>query len=537
MTQKIIVILLAIACSFQITAQNVGINGTGATANASAGLDVNFSDKGVLVPRVNLVARNSNAPIGATIAASLLVYNLVTASAGVNLVVPGYYYWDGLLWQRVANGSPWDLFGNSGTVAATNFLGTTDNIALTFRTNNIEKMRLSTKGQVELLNVGNSVMVGENAGANDDLTDNRNTFIGTGSNSNATSERNVAIGYNAFATLNFSTAIGYTAIAGNNLANAIGHAAVANGISSIVIGNSAFSDKIAAISIGRLCNSQGDNAIAIGDGAFTNSLRGIALGVAANPQGQDGICIGNQSFTNALHTVAIGTLSNSQSERGIAIGYGAYTANQFTTAIGNGAQAQGNNSLAIGNGATVFVTLSTAIGNGTLANGSNSSAFGNGASATANQIRIGNNAVTSIGGFVNWTNVSDRRIKNNIVENVPGLNFIMKLRPVTYNLNLNASYKIQNRSIPTFTAADSIKMLETQTGFIAQEVESAAKSCNYNFSGVDAPDNENDIYGLRYSEFVVPLVKAVQEQQQLIISMNKEMQALKLEIEQLKKTR
>jgi len=49
------------------------------------------------------------------------------------------------------------------------------------------------------------------------------------------------------------------------------------------------------------------------------------------------------------------------------------------------------------------------------------------------------------------------------------------------------------------------------TGFIAQEVEQAARSVGYDFSGVDTPDNENDYYGLRYAEFVVPLVKAVQE--------------------------
>jgi hypothetical protein len=48
-----------------------------------------------------------------------------------------------------------------------------------------------------------------------------------------------------------------------------------------------------------------------------------------------------------------------------------------------------------------------------------------------------------------------------------------------------------------------------QTGFIAQDVEEAAKSANYDFSGVDV--DELGIYGLRYAEFVVPLVKAVQE--------------------------
>src|SRR5262249_40206642 len=31
------------------------------------------------------------------------------------------------------------------------------------------------------------------------------------------------------------------------------------------------------------------------------------------------------------------------------------------------------------------------------------------------------------------------------------------------------------------------------------------------FSGVDKPKNDKDLYGLRYSDFVMPLVKAVQE--------------------------
>ena len=42
-------------------------------------------------------------------------------------------------------------------------------------------------------------------------------------------------------------------------------------------------------------------------------------------------------------------------------------------------------------------------------------------------------------------------------------------------------------------------------------MEKTAKSLNYDFSGVDAAKNDEDLYGLRYSDFVVPLVKAVQE--------------------------
>ena len=48
-------------------------------------------------------------------------------------------------------------------------------------------------------------------------------------------------------------------------------------------------------------------------------------------------------------------------------------------------------------------------------------------------------------------------------------------------------------------------------GFMAQEVEAAARKLNYDFSGIDKPQTKDGLYGLRYAEFVVPLVKAVQE--------------------------
>jgi len=68
-------------------------------------------------------------------------------------------------------------------------------------------------------------------------------------------------------------------------------------------------------------------------------------------------------------------------------------------------------------------------------------------------------------------------------------------------------------------------------GFIAQDVEKAANEANYNFSGLTKPKNDSDTYGLGYSDFVVPLVKAVQE---LNDSLKQENNNLKAEIEKLK---
>lgn len=64
--------------------------------------------------------------------------------------------------------------------------------------------------------------------------------------------------------------------------------------------------------------------------------------------------------------------------------------------------------------------------------------------------------------------------------------------------------------------------MEYKQAFQAQEVEKAAQELNFEFSGVDKPKNKNDLYGLRYAAFTVPLVKAVQEQQTQIEQLQKE---------------
>jgi hypothetical protein len=154
----------------------------------------------------------------------------------------------------------------------------------------------------------------------------------------------------------------------------------------------------------------------------------------------------------------------------------------------------------------------------------------------SNQVRIGNSSVTSIGGYTGWTNLSDSRFKSNVRENVPGLAFILKLKPVTYTLDVN---KLNNfLHIPdSISNADDFmrnsnleKSQQVQTGFIAQDVEQVASELGYDFSGIDKPKNENDHYGLRYAEFVVPLVKAVQEQQLMIDELRLENKDLKSEI-------
>jgi len=72
------------------------------------------------------------------------------------------------------------------------------------------------------------------------------------------------------------------------------------------------------------------------------------------------------------------------------------------------------------------------------------------------------------------------------------------------------------------------------TGFIAQEVEATVNELGVAFSGVDAPTNKESHYGLRYADFVVPLVKAVQEQQaQIELLEPAAMEALQVEVQEI----
>lgn len=100
--------------------QNIGINTTGTTPDASALLDVDAADKGLLIPRVALTATNNASPVISP-ATSLLVYNTATVGSAPNNVVPGFYYWDGTRWVQfvlaTTNGgyTNFQVFNNDGT--------------------------------------------------------------------------------------------------------------------------------------------------------------------------------------------------------------------------------------------------------------------------------------------------------------------------------------------------------------------------------------------------------------------------------------
>lgn len=129
-SRKLHFLLVLLIISLSGFSQNVGVNTTGAQPNSSAGLDVDFPDKGLLIPRVSLTSTTSFAPLSAHVA-GMFVYNTNTA----NDVKPGFYYnnganwmtgfpagnaignmlyWNGSAWVLVPAGSPGQYLQMSG---------------------------------------------------------------------------------------------------------------------------------------------------------------------------------------------------------------------------------------------------------------------------------------------------------------------------------------------------------------------------------------------------------------------------------------
>lgn len=387
--------------------------------------------------------------------------------------------------------SAWEITGNAGTIsgvagsstAGVNFIGTTDAENLEVRLNNSTTtfFRFTQDGILEFINPDSNTFLGQSAGLGN------------------TAGENVAIGNSALAGNNSggsNTAVGSSTL----LLNESGSQNCAFGHSALLFNRSGGNN--VAIGYFALRANQNSNSTAVGTNALQSNFEGeqnTAIGsqaLIANASGSSNTCIGYQTMYNDV-----------SGNQNTAVGAQTLTVNT-----------SGSNITCIGYGADVSIDGLN-----------NASAFGNGAIVNAsNQIVIGNSDVTSIGGFANWSNFSDGKYKIAVQENVSGLSFIKKLRPITYQIDMDKLASLTHITKKCrFKASESKQGQIVKTGLIAQEVELAALDVGYDFDGVVKPQNENDHYRLSYSSFVVPLIKAVQEQQAMIEALQKEIEILK----------
>ena len=476
-----------------ITPSSGGIPYTGATAAVDLGA-FNLKVNGMTVGRGLNLSTDSNVGLGKNVLTSVTGGSYLTAVGHESL------YSNTTGYNNTAIGSA-ALKANTGGLANTSIGSNSlqSNTTANFNTAvGNHALRYNTTG-------GNNTAVGSGA-LELNTTGELNSALGYDAlKNNTTGSRNTSTGVNALVdntTGSENTATGFGAL----LRNTTGSRNTATGQYALAL-NTTGADNTAFGHSALYPNTTGDKNTAVGQGALKNNSTGFensALGegtLANNTTGKYNSAFGRESLhnSNGDNNTAIGWRAGFQTgSNNTSVGYMAgYTAGTKNTAIGASADFAAN------------VTDATAIGYGARANGNNASAIGNGAVAAANTIRLGNTAVTSIGGQVAWTAASDSRIKKNIVNSTYGLATVLKLRPVEYNLTSN-----------------DLK----QVGFIAQEVQKLVPEV---VTGKEGDLSKGEILGLTYSNLVPVLTKAIQEQQKQIEEQNSKIAAQQKQIEEL----
>lgn len=443
--QIIIVFLFTIVSQAQ-----VGIG----TTSPDGALDITSTTDGLLIPRVALTITTSALPLTSP-TISELVYN----SATIADVTPGYYYWNGTIWVRLATGASndWSITGNTGIVDGTNFIGTaaSTNVDVAFRRNNFSAGKIgttSTSFGVGALNVGattNSSAFGTNAltlntGDNNVAVGNgtlatnttgiQNTAIGNSALTLNTGNANSALGFEALLTNssgNNNTGVGFEAMRGNTTGSnntGIGFQASRNnliGSNNTALGFQALNDNRANFNTAvgtqasALLNSGASNT-SVGYQAHGNATTGsqnVAIGERSlgRNNGSANTVIGWEAMFGATSTASNSTaigwhaLFNNSGANNTAIGYNASQGNSSATentAVGAGSlndNSTGSRNTAIGRNAG-FATTSN---DGTFV-GYNAGAFSTGtqnavlgayaldaSGASARNVAIGYNALTN----------------------------------------------------------------------------------------------------------------------------------------------
>ena len=437
LSRKMLCAFFCVCIGTSMNAQNVAVNDNGAAPNSNAILDVDISsnNKGILIPRLTTAQRTGIGGLGAG-DEGLTVYDTTTDS---------YWLWDGTQWVQFAmSGTSWEITGNAGLTAGTNFMGTTDATDVSFKRNSVEKMR-----------IGNAVT----------------TFA----NEIRTRDGGVTSG-DVLVHIWDSGDDGVIDIYENNAYNHRIH-----GNSTTIFNEQGLSLDFRIESdtkANMFFVDASTNEIGIGTATPSCQLQNYGTSPASSPltesfdNGGTGFCIG--SYTSA----------------------GTFAMNGFTTNNTNGAIANRGTYAGTGVGYAGYFHSNSASGYGVYGSyggGSGWAIFGNSWS----------------GGTTAWQNVSDKKLKKNIKGVEGGLNTVMQLNPVEYDMRID--------EFPGINLPEG-----KQIGFIAQELEKVVPNVVHDKIISGFADNgeynemeefyKYDVKTVDYTSLIPVLTKAIQEQ-------------------------
>ncbi|MFY0673368.1 MAG: tail fiber domain-containing protein [Bacteroidia bacterium] len=448
---------------------------------AASSITIAHTNGLILVTNSSGVQANSISMTGTPSSGQLLIIlnnddNAATFSS-MTVAAGGYsqFVYDGSAWKSVNTGSLTAFTDTDGDTKI-QLEESTDEDKIRFDLGGSEKW-IMTGSRIEPVNSGSSTFIGFQAGDKDDLTNNYNSaFGGYALSKTTTGSNNVAMGYGPL----YNNTTGY-----NNVALSY----------SALVSNTTGHNNVAIGYLSLQSNTVSSYSVAIGSYALYSSTNGLNTAVGSSSM---------YKTTTGNYNVALGggTLYNSTvGVSNTAIGY---TAGHKSLGSGNvfigyqaGYNETGSNNLYISNSSTATPLIKGNFSSGFLE--INGAVF----PATNGTKALGTSSKRwSVVYAANGTiQTSDLRLKKNIIDMDYGLNEIMNLRSVTYNWK-----------------EDSIGT--TKLGFIAQELEQIIPEV------VTLADDSMQTRGVNYAELVPVLVKAIQEQQNIIENLEEEVAVL-----------
>ncbi len=533
----------------KLYAQNVGINTI--NPHPSAGLDIDYTNKGFLLPRVSLQS-NTDIVTVPNPATSLLVYN--TNPTMVNGTGVGFYYWDGTQWvQAIGPQGPTGAQGPQGPTGAQGLQGPTGAQGPQGPTGATGATGPTWTLQSVTINPSGTITVNGTTGSGGPISSTQaawltvgnsgtsapNNFIGTTDNNpwaiRTNNVERVRVTNNGFVGIGTTTPNARLHVeasgAGNNSINIVSSLSKANLTNYDNDVTTSFDITGTPNSNSRLLSihSSGTNQ----GSAFNGSIfevyghNGTNATPALSVHNNSRVGIGTNNPQSPLHIlINTGAVGNPVS-RLAQFTNGSFSW-QLRVGAGNGWLAwvpdvTSNRRWQINkdDGTVVFNVNVGAEENAFFMTGNSNIQLGSGAGSQY-RLELPNTANLMGRGRANdWFSASDGRLKTNRTSIENALGDVMKLNPVKYFHN-NSSFVNDKLEI-------HYNQGEYTYGFIAQEMFELFPEL------VHKPkDEQTDIWSLSYSKLTVILTKAIQEQQLIIEKQNEKIAKLDSENAEIK---
>tara|TARA_R110002072_G_scaffold23949_1_gene81853 strand:- start:34921 stop:37146 length:2226 start_codon:yes stop_codon:yes gene_type:complete len=350
--------------------------------------------------------------------------------------------------------------------------------------------------------------------------------VAMGTNTEASGSRSTAMGFYSLASGNYSTAMGSHPEASGSRSTAMGNSTTASGSFSTAMGTGTTASGEYSTAMGNSTEASGNGSTAMGANSTALDLYSTAMGYATTASGSSSTAMGGNTVASGAISIAMGTETKAEAQISTAIGkYNigggnptSWVATDPLFEIGNGgSNFSRSNALTVLKNGNLGITTNTPetklqVTGGTDAGLNHAGGFvllgetsGMNLVMDTNEIMVRNNGVAAplylqndggqvaVGGSI--VHSSDRRLKRDIETLRYGLNEVLQLAP--------KQYYWKNRGEQTHKSL----------GLIAQEVQPIISEL------VHTANDENNTLSVNYTELIPVLIKAIQEQQDIIKSL------------------